>query len=83
MSWQVPAYEAHEFFPRRTRFCLCVPVLNEDGRLQKQLQKMQGHLDLADVIVADGGSTDGSTEPSSLRDSGVRGLLVKTGPGRL
>ena len=83
MSWQVPTYEAHEFFPRRTRFCLCVPVLNEDGRFHRQLQKMQGQMDLADVIVADGGSTDGSTEPASLRETGVRGLLVKTGPGRL
>ena len=33
MSWQVPAYQTHEFFPRRTRFCLCIPVLDEEGAI--------------------------------------------------
>ena len=83
MSWQVPAFEAHEFFPRRTRFCVCIPVLDEDGRFRRQLEKMQGQMDLADVVVADGGSTDGCTDPAALREAGVRALLVKTGPGRL
>ena len=83
MSWQVPAYEAHQFFPRRTRHCLCIPVLDEDGRFRRQLAKMQGQMDLADVVIADGGSTDGSTDPAALREAGVRALLVKTGPGRL
>ena len=83
MSWQVPAHDVHEFFPRRTRFCLCIPVLDEDGRFQRQLAKMHGQMDLADVVIADGGSKDGSTDPASLRAAGVRALLVKTGPGRL
>jgi len=83
VSWQVPAYDAREFFPRRTRFCLCVPVLDEDGRFRRQLDKMRGQMDLADLIVADGGSTDGSTDPAALHEIGVRALLTKTGPGRL
>ncbi len=83
MSWQVPAHEVQEFFPRRTPFALCIPVLDEGGRFRRQLQKMRGQMDLADVIVADGGSTDGSTDPAALRAAGVRALLVKTGPGRL
>jgi glycosyltransferase involved in cell wall biosynthesis len=36
-----------------------------------------------DVIIADGGSTDGSLEPNLLRDNRVRCLLTKTGPGKL
>ena len=36
----------------------------------------------ADVIICDGGSTDGSTAPDALRDLGVNTLLVKRGPGR-
>jgi dolichol-phosphate mannosyltransferase len=83
VSWQVPEREAHEFFPRRTRFCVCIPVLDEDGRFSRQLAKMRGQMDLADVVIADGGSKDGSTDPAALRDSGVRALLVKRGPGRL
>ena len=83
MSWQLPAYDVREFGPKRTRFCVCIPVLDEDGRFRRQLSKMRSQMDLADVIVADGGSTDGSTDPAALRDTGVRALLVKTGPGRL
>lgn len=37
----------------------------------------------ADVIVVDGGSTDGSLEVKALRGWGVSGLLIKTGPGKL
>lgn len=38
---------------------------------------------IADIILVDGGSTDGSLVPDSLQASGVRGLLLKTGPGKL
>ncbi len=39
--------------------------------------------DIADIIIIDGGSTDGSLQMDSLQKYGVRGLLVKTGPGKL
>ena len=83
MSWQVPEHRVHDFLPKRTRFCLCIPVLDEGGRFLRQLTKMRGAMEMADVVVADGGSTDGSTDPEALRPSGVRALLVKTGAGRL
>ena len=38
---------------------------------------------IADIILVDGGSTDGSLAHDSLLEKGVRGLLVKTGPGKL
>lgn len=37
----------------------------------------------ADIILVDGGSTDGSLEVEFLKNHGVRGLLVKTGAGKL
>ena len=37
----------------------------------------------ARIIIIDGGSTDGSLESDWLKSVGVRGLLVKTGAGRL
>jgi dolichol-phosphate mannosyltransferase len=39
--------------------------------------------EIADIIIVDGGSTDGSLELESLQQKGVRGLLVKKGVGKL
>ena len=43
---------------------------------------MQGVGAAVDVVVADGGSTDGALEAGFLAGAGVRALLVKTGAGR-
>ena len=84
-DWVVPAFDCIELHPKRTRYCLVVPVLDEGERLTAQLHEMAalGHMGLLDVIVADGGSGDGSTDPDGLRDLGVAALLTKRGPGRL
>jgi dolichol-phosphate mannosyltransferase len=62
-----------------------IPVINEGERIQRLLSRMRdsGSASAADVIVIDGGSTDGSLEHDRLRALGVKGLLVKTGPGSL
>jgi dolichol-phosphate mannosyltransferase len=81
---QVPAFTAAEFAPRGADYCVCVFVINEAAKLPKQLAAMRSHCaGLADVVVADGGSTDGSTEHATLRGLGVNTLLTKTGPGKL
>lgn len=83
-SRQVPAFTAAEFAPRRADYCVCVFVINEAGKLHKQLAAMRPHCDgVADVVVADGGSTDGSTAHDTLRGLGVNTLLTKAGPGKL
>jgi glycosyltransferase involved in cell wall biosynthesis len=80
----VPEYTAAGFAPKGADYCVCVFVLNEDGKLQKQLAAMRGPCrGAADVVVADGGSTDGSTDHAVLEGLGVNTLLTKTGPGRL
>jgi dolichol-phosphate mannosyltransferase len=79
----VPSYEAHEYRPRAADYCACVFVLNEDGKLHRQLEKTRAYLGAADLVVADGGSTDGSTGRATLEPLGVNTLLVKTGPGKL
>lgn len=38
---------------------------------------------IADIIIIDGGTTDGSLELQALQAVGVRGMLVKTAPGKL
>jgi glycosyltransferase involved in cell wall biosynthesis len=81
--WRHPEFDLVDLAPRRTRYALCVFVLNEDGRLHAQLRKMRATKDLADIVVADGGSTDGSVEAEAVGPLGVRAVLVKRGPGRL
>ncbi len=80
---EVPAHDAVSLAPRRSRYAVCLFVINEAERLHHQLAKMQAAGHGLDVILADGGSTDGSTQPSRLAAAGVRALLVKQGPGRL
>lgn len=83
--WQVPNYEVLELAPKRTRYCIGIPVINEGERITQQLQEMhaQGIMQHADVILADGGSTDGSMAADALAACGVRSLLTKRGNGKL
>lgn len=83
--WQVPSADIQVFAPRRAEFCVCIPIINEGERIRTQLRTMaQQHIaEHADILILDGGSSDGSTEPEFLKAQGVRALLVKTGPGRL
>ncbi|MFQ3671145.1 MAG: glycosyltransferase family 2 protein [Verrucomicrobiia bacterium] len=66
------------------RYAICVFVINEGERVRAQLNRMKSICaGLVDVVVADGGSTDGSLDSAFLEGAGVTALLVKTGPGRL
>lgn len=82
-EWRVPEFRVLELAPRRARFCLCIPVIDEDGRIRAQLEKLRPFADGLDVAIADGGSKDGSVAPEHLRTTVVRALLTKTGPGKL
>ncbi|TEB16169.1 Undecaprenyl-phosphate mannosyltransferase [Pelotomaculum sp. FP] len=85
MQLQVPKFEIKELAPKRTKYCLCIPVINEGKNIIQQLERFQrfNGNQLIDVILCDGGSTDGSTEEEWLMKLGVNTLLVKTGPGKL
>lgn len=77
------ACEVAEFAPRAARHLLVIPVINEGERIRGQLRRIaEAKLGL-DVAIADGGSTDGSLEEGFLRETGVRALLTKRGPGKL
>src|SRR3989344_2033472 len=81
--WEVPSAVIHRFFNKRTKYCVCIPVLNEGQRFITQLESMRKISKLADLLILDGGSSDGSTETSFLKRNNVRTLLTKTGPGKL
>ena len=38
---EVPAYTVRELQPRSSKYCVAVFVLNEDGKLHKQLERMR------------------------------------------
>ena len=82
-GWQVPAHETQVFAPKRYDHALVIPVINEGERIREQLRRVQAARLPVDVVVADGGSTDGSLDPDFLTGVGVRALLTKTGPGKL
>jgi glycosyltransferase involved in cell wall biosynthesis len=83
LSRVVPEHDVVEFAPRRHSFCVAVFAINEGGRIRRQLAKMAEYADVVDIVVADGGSTDGSMEHSYLEQAGVRALLTKRGDGKL
>jgi dolichol-phosphate mannosyltransferase len=82
-SWEFPDFKAQEFFGKKNKYAVCIFVINEGEKVQKQLKRMKQFSDKIDIIVADGGSTDGSLEPDFLKTVDVRTLLTKTGKGKL
>ncbi|WP_288415608.1 glycosyltransferase family 2 protein, partial [uncultured Novosphingobium sp.] len=80
---QIPAHCVDLLSERRHAHALVIPVINEGGRIRAQLARVAAAGLPVDVIVADGGSTDGSLDLPYLRERGVRALLTKTGPGKL
>jgi dolichol-phosphate mannosyltransferase len=79
----VPAHERYVFGPKRTRYCVAVFAINEGERLRAQLRAMAPLADQIDIVVADGGSTDGSLAPETLGEFRLRALLIKRDAGRL
>lgn len=84
-KWQVPAMDTPLWLGKQHSYCVVIPVINEGERIKSLLKKMEanGIDSIADVIIVDGGSTDGSLELDELKKVGVRGLVVKKGPGKL
>ena len=80
---EIPAHRVANFSPRRHKYALVIPVINEGERIRDQLKKLAAFAFPIDVILADGNSSDGSTDPAFLQQVGVRALLVKTAPGKL
>ncbi len=78
-----PAFGAQVFGPKRHATALVIPVINEGQRIRAQLAAIRAASPAVDIIIADGGSTDGSLDSAVLAEGGVRALLIKTGPGRL
>lgn len=84
-NWSVPGYEIRAWSGKLHPYCVVIPVINEGQRIGRLLRRMRSLAihDRADIVLVDGGSCDGSLEPDGLRELFVRGVLVKTGAGKL
>jgi len=84
-DWQVPDMEVPRWRGRRHDFCVVIPVINEGKRIQDLLKQMKKlHIaQLADIIIADGGSDDGSLSDDILEEADISGLIIKKGTGKL
>lgn len=81
-DWQVPLFKIHQFRKKQTKYCICIPVLNEGEKIKKQLQRMLSFSKLADIIIADHGSTDESTNLKFLKKMNIATLLTLKSPGK-
>lgn len=84
-AWQVPALDIPLWQGKTRSYCVVIPVINEGQRIQNLLKRMRENeiSVIADIIIVDGGSTDGSLEVDALKESDVSGLIKKKGPGKL
>lgn len=84
-DWQVPACDVQLWEGKKHTHCVIIPVINEGERITHLLQRMSALkiASLADIIIIDGGSNDGSLAEEKLKNNHVSGLLLKTAPGKL
>jgi dolichol-phosphate mannosyltransferase len=84
-DWEVPAFRIEHWHGRRNSYCVVIPVINEGERIARLLARMSALAisKKTDILIIDGGSTDGSLPASLLRECDVSALLIKTGPGKL
>ena len=80
----VPKFECFEYLPKNRDYVVLIPIINEGNRIHRELSRAKDHhiSDHADIVICDGGSTDGSTEESKLRQLCVNTLLVKRDTGK-
>lgn len=80
----VPDFEVCKLREKSSRYVVLIPVINEGDRLHKELRRAK-HYNVhkkADIVICDGGSTDGSVEADKMDKLGVAAILIKKGKGR-
>ena len=81
----LPEYELYKMLEKKNKYLICIPVLNEGEKFINQLKKMQELKvnTVADIIMCDGGSTDGSADIEMLKKYGVSALVIRKSPGHM
>jgi dolichol-phosphate mannosyltransferase len=80
----VPKFECNEYGNKAKDYVVLIPIINEGDRIIKELKRAYKYnvADYADIVICDGGSTDGCTDEVRLRKLSVNTLLVKRDVGK-
>lgn len=80
----VPRFECMEYKEKEKDYVVLIPIINEGERIIKELKRAfrSGVPEYADIVICDGGSSDGCTKESNLRKLKVNTLLVKQDAGK-
>ena len=80
----VPKFECFEFSTKKKQYVVIIPVINEGDRIIKELYraKKSDISEFCDIVICDGGSTDGSLKEHKLRKLDVNALLIKRDKGK-
>lgn len=80
----VPEFACTEYAEKSKEYVVLIPIINEGNRIIKELKRAYKYnvADHADIVICDGGSTDGCTNETMLRKLRVNTLLVKQDIGK-
>lgn len=80
----IPKFECTEYNEKTKDYVLLIPIINEGDRIHNELYRAKKHniSSFVDIVICDGGSTDGCTEEKKLRNMDVNTLLTKQDSGK-
>lgn len=80
----VPRFACTEYAQKTKDYVVLIPIINEGDRIRRELQRAKDNQvsSYADIVICDGGSTDGCTKEEILKSLNVNTLLVKQDAGK-
>lgn len=80
----VPKFSCEEFEKKSKDYVVLIPIINEGNRIIHELTRAKKARisSYADIVICDGGSTDGCTLPERLKQLEVNTLLKKMDLGK-
>ncbi len=80
----VPKFKCTEYAEKTKEYVVLIPIINEGDRIHKELFRAKRNTisEYADIVICDGGSSDGCTDEKKLKKLDVNTLLVKLDIGK-
>lgn len=84
-KFKLPKHEYLELLGKKSKYALCIPVINEGQKFITQLERMKAAniSNFVDIFICDAGSTDGSTSIEVLKKYDVNALIIRKSPGHM